>query len=80
MSTDVNDFTVVHDKNPVGVLYRGYTLCDNNCGSLRKLLTEGFADAAVGSRINSTRGIVKNNDFRLFEKRSCNAQTLLLSA
>ena len=80
MSTDVGYPAVVHNDDTVCILNGGYSLRDDECGRISELFAESLPDAAVGSGIDSASGVVENDYLGLFEKRSCNTESLLLTA
>ena len=80
MVTESNYLTAVEYDDLICVLHRGDALCDDDLGRARKLLTEGSSDLRLGRGIDGTGAVVENDDFRLFQKGTRDAETLLLTA
>lgn len=70
----------IHDNYPVRVFHAGNTLGDDQLRRIGNLLGEGFSDFRICRCIHSAGTVVKNQDFRLFQKRAGNTQPLLLTA
>ena len=65
MGADIADRTAVHDQNPIRILYGGNSLCDDDLGRFRNVLTQRLADLCVRLGIHRTGRIVENPALRL---------------
>ena len=80
MRADAVDAAAVEDDDAVGFLNGGDTLRDDDLGRAGNLFVERAADHRVGLGIDSGGGVVENEDLGLFEKRSGDTESLLLTA
>lgn len=80
MISDSIDNTVVKNDYFICILNGGYTLCNDNFGSMGNFFKESLSDKGIGFGIDSTCGVVKNENFRFFKQSSCNTKTLTLTA
>lgn len=80
MRAGCHDATVVHDENHVGFLHRGHTLGDDDLRGVGNLMMECGTNQLIGFGVDRGCGIVEDQDFRLFQQRTRNAQTLALAA
>ena len=80
MGVEGVDATVVHDDDAVGVLHGHDPLRDDDLGRLRDVLREALPDAGLGRGVDRARGVVEDEDFRVFQQGSRDAQSLLLTA
>ena len=74
------DRTAVHDDDHVRVLNGADTLCDDKLRGVGDLGAEGLPDLCVGLGVNSRGRVVKNQHLWFFQKRTRNAEPLLLTA
>ena len=74
------DFAIVHNNDPVGVLYGADTLCNDDFGRIRDKLRKGFLDGSIRFGINGRSGIVQNQNLWLFQQSAGDAKPLLLTA
>ena len=74
------DHAVIHNHDQIGILHRCDTLSDNQLGSTGDFLPEGLADHSIGGGIHRGGRVVQNQNFRLLQQRTGNAQALLLTA
>ena len=74
------DPPVVHDDDPVAVLHRGDALRDDELCRIRDLLPERLADLCVCRRVHGTGRVIQNQNLRLLQERSGDAESLLLTA
>ena len=65
-------------QNTICMFNTGNTLCNDNLGSTGNRFGQGFTNSAIGSCIHSTGGVIQDQHFRIFQKRSGNAQPLFL--
>ena len=80
MSSDCIDFTVVENDDFIGVLNRAYSLRNDEGCYVAEACFEAFSDSGIRCCINGACAVVKNKNFRSFEKRSCDAESLFLTA
>ena len=62
MRSDVDNGTVIHDNNSIGIHDRGNALRDDQLCGVGNILTECLADFCIGGSIAGTGGIVENQD------------------
>ena len=79
-SNPLNDSLFVKYKDSVIILDRCKSVRDRKrCSSMRKPL-KALSDKDLAFIIKSTRSLVKKQNFRIFQKYSCNRNPLFLSA
>ena len=71
---------VVEDKHSVSVLNGGNTLGNDDLCCSRDPLSKGFTNFCIGRSIDRTCRVVEDKHLRVFEERSCDTKTLLLTA
>ena len=71
---------VVHDNDPVAVLHRGNSLRDDELCGIGHVFRKPLPDLCIRRRIYRTGRIIKNQNLRILQQRSRNAEPLLLSA
>ena len=80
MRADSLHGAAVENDDLIRILHRGNTLCNDNLGRVRDLLRECLADKRIRFGIDRTGRVIKNEDLRLFQQRTRNAESLLLTA
>ena len=60
VGTKTVDLTVIHNDDPVRVLDAGNTLCDDQLGGIRDLLSKSAADPCICGSIYCTGGVKIN--------------------
>ena len=70
----------IHNDDTVCILHTGYTLCNDKLGRVRDFLRECLADERIRLGIYRTGRVIKNEDLRLFQQRTRNAESQLLTA
>ena len=80
MVTHTGNLAVFHDNDDVGILNGGNTLGNDQLGGSGNFFLEGLADHSVRMGIHSGGRVVQDQDLRLFQQGTGNAQPLLLAA
>ena len=80
MRTDSLHGAAVENDDLIRILHGGNTLCNDNLGRVRDFLRECLADERIRFGIDRTGRVIKNEDLRLFQQRTRNAESLLLTA
>ena len=80
MAALVDDPAIVHDQDQVCVLNGGDALRNDQLCRAGNLAAESSTDARVRLGIHRRGGVVQDQDLRFFQKRSGDAQPLLLPA
>ena len=79
MGADVRDAAALHDEDAVGVLDGGHTLRDDDLRGLRDEVAEALTNQGVGLRVDRGGGVVEDQNLRLLQDRTGDAETLLLT-
>ena len=91
MCSHAGNHAVVHDDNRVRVLNGADSLRDNELRCVAQILGvriahnhifigKGFSDLRLCRGIDCAGRVIENQDLRLFKKRSCDTESLLLTA
>ena len=75
-----HDSAAVHDQNQVALLHGGDALGNNDFGGFGNFTGQGLPDGGVGASIHGGGRVVQNQNLRLFQQGTGNAQPLLLTA
>ena len=75
-----HDAAGIHHQNHVGFLHGGHALGDDDLRGVRNLVVERGTDQLVRLGIDGAGRIVENQNLRLLQQRTGDAQALALSA
>ena len=80
VGTKTVDLPVIHNDDPIRILDAGNTLCDDQLGGIRDLLSKSTADPCVCGSIYCTGGVIQDQYLRLLQKSTGDTETLLLAS
>ena len=63
----LNNTSAVQNQDKIRILHGGNTLCDDDLGGIRKLLTECLADEGIGLGIHRRGRIIQDQNTRFFQ-------------
>ena len=72
------DLTIVQNDDLICIHDGGCTLRYEEYGRVIRLLLDGFPECGICCIVKSGRTVIKDQDFRLLHKRTCNRQSLFL--
>ena len=74
------DTAVIQHQNPIGALYAGDSLGNDDLRGTGDFLCKGLSNLRVCCRVHRRGRVVQNQNLRFLQQGPCNAQTLLLTA
>ena len=80
MGAYVFHHAVVQHDDHIRILHGGDPLGDDELGGAGNFLPERLTDHGVGTGVHGGGGVVQNEDLGLFQQRTGDAKTLLLTA
>ena len=80
MRAETCNSAILQYKDTIGIHDRGNALCDDDLGGVFQRGAERLTDLCLGRGVNRACRVVEDQDLRLFQQGTGNAETLLLSA
>jgi hypothetical protein len=79
MVTALNDFAMAHDEDLICLANRAETVGDDEAGPIGHQPLERFLDELFSGGIDAGRGLVQNQNRRVFEQRPRDAHALFFA-
>jgi len=79
MGANAINAAIIHHNDTVCILYGGDTLCDDQFGRTRDLLTESLTNLGICRRIDRTGTVIQDQYLGLLQQGSGNTKSLTLS-
>ena len=78
MAARLDRAPVLHDIDPVGMRYRVQPVRDRQCRAALAEMFHRLAHLQLGFRVERSSRLIKQDDRRIFDERTCNGDPLPL--